>query len=443
MNTQYELKIVGLHYAANPTYNKDMGIVPEMEKHTVDVLRELEKNHPRVLLMPEPTNPMDPLAIMARVRGNRIGYVARHNAQMVQNIFKQTGKKLLTGTIHEVEVKERGNMTVIIDIEDEFMKVNEAFGAYDWSEWKYDLPLLGDKEKWMAREEAEYMIDEVLYPFEEENMEELEAYLDIWIQNSLYDMSVETIRFCNRYIECLGAHPDARLRKWAERLEKHRTAFCGDKRTTSRMAWWNSLQDTEEMELLWNKWIHHSSYDLRKGLYEIDSHLRRLPTDLYTYIGEPDKLFSALFYHDVPRNVLWTIYSAMLLRERICKELDTEMKPLPEDADEYGEIPGKKTVLKTHSPLPDVLTTPEATVLLEKCRMDQLLDEWGQPHSELTYIEKGMLAKDLSEKLNISKPWCIFGNFWGIKPETLRTSYNQALDRRKSLKFQDRLKKIV
>jgi len=105
MNTQYELKIVGLHYAANPTYNKDMGIVPEMEKHTVDVLRELEKNHPRVLLMPEPTNPMDPLAIMARVRGNRIGYVARHNAQMVQNIFKQTGKKLLTGTIHEVEVK--------------------------------------------------------------------------------------------------------------------------------------------------------------------------------------------------------------------------------------------------------------------------------------------------------------------------------------------------
>lgn len=441
MNTQYEVMIVGLHYATNPTYNNEMGIVPEMEKHTVNVLRELEKKRPRVILMPEPTNPMDPFAIMARVRGNRIGYVAKFHREIILNIFKQTGKPMLTGSIQKVEVKERGNITVVINVEDEFMKVNESFGAYDWSEWKWDLPLLGNKEKWMAQEEAEYIIDEVLYPFEEENMEELEAYLDIWIQNSLYDMSVETIRFCNRYIERLGAYPH--LQEWKQRLEKHRTAFCGDKRSVCRMEWWKSLQDTEEMEMLWNKWIQHSSYDLRKGLYEIDSHLRKLPNDLYTYVGDPKNLFSALYYHDVTRNVLWTIYSALLLRERICNELNIEMKPLPEDADEYGEVPEKGVIQEMHPPLPDVLKTPEATTLLEKYRMAQLLDEWGQPHSELTYSEKGMLAKDLSEKLKISKPWCIFGNFWGIKSETLRTSYNQALDLRKSLKFQDRLKKIM
>ena len=88
-----------------------------------------------------------------------------------------------------------------------------------------------------------------------------------------------------------------------------------------------------------------------------------------------------------------------------------------------------------------MLTTPEATALLEKCRAEGLLDEWGQPVG-LSYTEKGLLAKTLSEKLGISKPWCVFGELWGIKTETLRTAYNQAMGQRKSLKVQDRLKGV-
>lgn len=443
MNIQYELKIVGLHYAVNPDYRKEMGKVPEMEEHTVEVLRELEKNHPRVVLMPEPTNLVDRKAIMARVRGNRIGYVAKFDIPVIQKIFQKTGKPLITGEINEVEVKKRGNISIIIDVEEGLMEVNEDWEAYDWSEWKYDLPQLGQRDNWIARDEAEYMIDKVLYPFEEECMEELEAYLKVWLENSLYDMSAETLRFCNRYIERLGAHPDARLQKWAKRLEKHRTAFCGDNRTANRMQWWETLQNTEEMEVLWNKWLQHSSYDFRKGLHEIDLHLRRLPNDLYAYIGKPERLFSALFYHDVPRDILWSIYSALLLRERICRELGIDMKPLPEDADEYGMNSDEEEIPEVHPPLPEELSTPKATKLLEKYRAAGLLDMWGQPHKDLTYIEKGMLAQDLSEKLKISTKWSTFGKFWGIKSETLRTSYNQALDRRKSLEFQDRLKKVV
>ena len=47
-----------------------------------------------------------------------------------------------------------------------------------------------------------------------------------------------------------------------------------------------------------------------------------------------------------------------------------------------------------------------------------------------------------NKKLCISKPWCVFGELWGIKTETLRTAYNQAMGQRKSLKFQDRLKRV-
>ena len=436
MEAQHELKIVGVHYAVNPTYNKEMGIVPEMEKHTVEVLRKLKETLPRLVLMPEPGNPVDQLAVMARVRGERIGYVSRFHLGAIHRILQQTGKPFLTADIQRVEVCERGNLFVSLHTEEGIGDVNEPWGVCDWSDWKSDLPHLAPKETWWARQEAEYMIEEMLYPFEPENMEELDAYLNVWIQNSLYDMSAETVRFCNRYIERLGKHPDERLKRWAGELEKHRTAFCGDKRTLNRMNWWKSLQDTDEMERLWTQWIQRFSDNHRKGLCEIDKRLRRLPADLYTFIGDTDRLFSALFYHDVPREVLWSIYSLLLLRERICRELEIDMCPLPEDSDEYGGHPAT-----VHPPLPEVLTTPEASALLEKCRAEGLLDEWGQPIG-LSYTEKGLLAKTLSEKLDISKPWCVFGELWGIKTETLRTSYNQAMGQRKSLKFQDRLKRV-
>lgn len=436
METLYELKIVGLHYAANPTYYKEMESVPEMEQRTLEVLKRLEETHPRVILMPEPSNPVDQLAVMARVRGERIGYVSRHHLGIIHRILKQTEKPLLTADIQRVEVRKRGNVYVRLNLQEGIGEVNEPWGACDWSGWQSDLPQLAPKETWLARQEAEYMIDEMLYPFAEENMEEVDAYLNVWMKNSLYDMSVETARFCNRYIELLGAHPDDRLKRWGARLEKHRTAFCGDKRTLNRLNWWKSLQETDEMERLWAKWIQRFSDNHRKGLCEIDKRLRRLPDDLYTFIGDTDRLFSALFYHDVPREVLWSVYSTLLLRERTCRELDISMHPLPEDATEYGG-----DSVASRPPLPEALTTPEATALLAKCREEGLLDEWGQPVG-LSYTEKGLLAKTLSEKLDISKPWCVFGELWSIKTETLRTAYNQAMGQRKSLKFQDRLKVV-
>lgn len=435
MKAQHELKIVGVHYAVNPNY-QEMEPSPEMEERTIEVLKNLNEKLPRVVLMPEPTNPVDQLAVMARVRGKRIGYVSRFHLGAVHRILKQTGKPLLTADIQRVEVRKRGNLYVRLHQEEGMGDVNEPWGVCDWSDWKSDLPHLAPKETWVARQEAEYMIEELLHPFAEENWEELDAYLNVWLQNSLYDMSAETVRFCNRCMELLAKHPDERFRLWAAKLEKHRTAFCGDKRTLNRMNWWKSLQDTDEMERLWTQWIQRFSGNHRKGLCEIDKRLRRLPADLYTSIGDMDRLFSALFYHDVPRKVLWSIYSLLLLRERLCRELEIDMCPLSEDSDEYGGNPAAM-----HPPLPDVLTTPEATALLEKCRAEGLLDEWGQPIG-LSYTEKGLLAKTLSEKLDISKPWCVFGELWGIKTETLRTAYNQAMGQRKSLKFQDRLKGV-
>ena len=114
----------------------------------------------------------------------------------------------------------------------------------------------------------------VLWPCDDpQTADELEYYLDVWMENSLYDISGETFSTCSRYIERFGSHPDPRMQGWAKKLEKYRTAFYGAKRDAYRMAWWESLKESDAMDLLWRKWLFHISYHQRKGLKEIDDYL--------------------------------------------------------------------------------------------------------------------------------------------------------------------------
>ena len=72
-----------------------------------------------------------------------------------------------------------------------------------------------------------------------------------------------------------------------------------------------------------------------KDLYTVDSQLRRMPDGLYAHIGDLTCLIATLRYRDdVTREVLWDIYTLLLLRERLCRELGIAMKPLLMEA--YG-----------------------------------------------------------------------------------------------------------
>ena len=96
----------------------------------------------------------------------------------------------------------------------------------------------------------------------------------------------------------------------------------------------------------------------------------------------------------------------------------------------------------TTAVLPDVLCTPQAEALLAKLCDAGMLDARWQPVG-LTNTERGLLAKILSDELGIDTPWKVFGDCWQVNSGTLRTAYNQALNQRKSLNFQDRLKAVM
>ena len=102
----------------------------------------------------------------------------------------------------------------------------------------------------------------------------------------------------------------------------------------------------------------------------------------------------------------------------------------------------EKNETEAQNPVPEKLKTDEAEELMEDLVDEGLLSEDWQPIN-LTGTERALVAKVVCEHLNINEVWQVFGQLWGEKPETLRSYLNKALDQKKSLKFQDRLKNIL
>lgn len=92
--------------------------------------------------------------------------------------------------------------------------------------------------------------------------------------------------------------------------------------------------------------------------------------------------------------------------------------------------------------VPEKLNTNEAKEVMADLVDAGLLKENWQPNG-LSGTERALVAKTVCEQLEINEVWQVFGQLWDEKPETLRSYLNKALDQKKSLKFQDRLKNIL
>ena len=89
--------------------------------------------------------------------------------------------------------------------------------------------------------------------------------------------------------------------------------------------------------------------------------------------------------------------------------------------------------------LPEQLKGERAEELMECLVEAELLDDDWQPVG-LSGAEKALVARAVGDRLEIHEVWQVFGRLWNIKPESLRAFFNRALEQRKSLGFQDRLK---
>ena len=68
-----------------------------------------------------------------------------------------------------------------------------------------------------------------------------------------------------------------------------------------------------------------------------------------------------------------------------------------------------------------------------------LVNEQGQP--TVSRSEAALLADMLASRLDIANKWKVFEKMW--HRNNMRNDYNTALDQKKSLAFQEKLKKIL
>ena len=92
--------------------------------------------------------------------------------------------------------------------------------------------------------------------------------------------------------------------------------------------------------------------------------------------------------------------------------------------------------------VPERLKTEEAEELMNKLVDAGMLTEKWQANG-LSCSERALLAKNVCDKLKINDVWQVFGMLWNERPETLRSYFNKALDQKKSLKYQDKLKNVL
>lgn len=92
--------------------------------------------------------------------------------------------------------------------------------------------------------------------------------------------------------------------------------------------------------------------------------------------------------------------------------------------------------------LPVQLKSEKAKKILTGLVRIKVLDENFQPNN-LTWYNRGYLARRIADTLDISNVWVFFGNFWHLDSATLRTKYNTSLGMKKTLEFEDLIHDIV
>ena len=453
----YSFRIVGVHYAVNPDSNSHAEETELMHQRTAQRLRELDELRPPVVLIPEPSNPADTRAVMARVDGGRIGYVDKTQLDTVHALFQANGGRPLMAHIESVEAKKHGWMMVQVESKGEVHIEPQNQCGSVWEHWTCTLPVLPTIESQFVMMEAEAMLEDAL---SKSTIEPIERYIRLWLDNALHDLSHEARLMREHYMMRLkelasrftmaGLEPLPRIKVLVSALEKQRTAICGQKRMNLRVnGWWKELLASKEMEQLWKTWVARMGDNMEQSMPEMDILLRTLPNDLYGFLDDKKLFFSRLYYSHVPRDKYWQVVSLMLLRER--KQSwgsetlpqvvwGRETRPQMKEGDRETRYPLEEE--KFEVIIPKELQTPEANKILTKLQKKGILDEDWQP-STLKGWQKGILAYELAGRFDIKHTWVEMGKMWKCNPKTLRQYYSKEFAEDKAVEFAKNIKSII
>lgn len=85
-------------------------------------------------------------------------------------------------------------------------------------------------------------------------------------------------------------------------------------------------------------------------------------------------------------------------------------------------------------PLPESLANPQGLMVLSSLAIHGFLDEHFQPKG-LSVAKTAVLASQISTKLGIQNVWVVFGTFWNIDKENLRSAFNKGMEQQQMSGF--------
>ena len=102
----------------------------------------------------------------------------------------------------------------------------------------------------------------------------------------------------------------------------------------------------------------------------------------------------------------------------------------------YGDGPKKKEekakAEEKFRPLPESLA--QGLMVLSSLAVHGFLDEHFQPKG-LSVAKTAVLASQISTKLGIQNVWVVFGTFWNIDKENLRSAFNKGMEQQQMSGF--------
>ena len=384
-------------------------------------------------LKPEPTNPVDANAIRAYDwQGRHIGYVASCNLELAWQLLRGSGRPSLRGSAVAVN-KEHKCVTFCCEVE----TVGEEQDIYPqgpFTEWIYTGPLLKPTEVMTT---LEYMPEELWARLDERptwddcKREDFLALLERFCTLSQYDISGDMEDYRRRLYLRLMETDDEALHGLADELRMSIGRMGRSLKGGDILNYWlDVLSSPRTVSALLPI---SKNYDVE----EVRSQLENFPEELYDiWLHDRGQFIQKVRYLHIQSEVLWRLVSGIAFVEIMTRREEERL------ADEMQEESAGREASAHHRMVPRALKSQRAEELMD-CLMDAcMLDEDWQPKG-LSGTQRALVARTLGNKLGISDVWQVFGRLWNMKPETLRSLFNKALDQKKSLAFQGRLAEFL
>lgn len=412
-----ELNITGLRYRMGNN------LTPEEQTAKAEAYIKKLKNGTPVILVSEPDNEFDEHAIAVYIDFEKRGYVSREECELVSPLLDENSQ------CDAIVCGNDGHITYYVTI-----------------------PHATDFPKKTTLHERKLppspVSKAILLPFSEEDRR-IQIIAPRLVETPITKENIEQLLIlCNSYLPFANlsiCHEDDRWRKLVFQKIKELKGcdFLNNNQSNQCQKLYEVMRKViGEVRREKDHWAFHAFESQLKDLrekarkadyirkyqdYYIDNPLKQRKERLEEWFKNMpwvelrdyqhhEALARKLCYIGVTRRELYDIYSTLIFLD----ELTTE--------DDMKEIP-------------DILQTEDAKSVLGNFIYNRLLTEELQP-IDLSKPEQAILARVISERLEIKDVWQVFGKLWNIPSESLRAYYNKALEQRKTLVFQDKLKNI-